>query len=97
MINIPYTEYEIQRIIETHCISNKISPYNEIEFDIDDYGLPYFDTSDSIDDVIEEHLQVLKQIESDLKQIKNLNSLMIEIFSLGYKKGLEDGRVTNAK
>lgn len=95
MINTPYTEQEIKLLIEQHSISNKI-PLTVFNFDIDDYGIPFFDTSHSIDDVVDEFKAIFTDIQVDLEKSEVTRSL-IEIFSLGYKKGLEDGRVTNAK
>ena len=94
MINTPYTEQEIKLLIEQYCISNKIPL--EFNFDIDDYGIPCFDTSHSIDDVVNEFKAIFTDIQVDLEKSEVTRSL-IEIFSLGYKKGLEDGRIANAK
>lgn len=94
MINTPYTEQEIKLLIEQYCISNKIPL--EFNFDIDDYGIPHFDTSHSIDDVVNEFKAIFTDIQVDLEKSEVTRSL-IEIFSLGYKKGLEDGRIANAK
>jgi len=96
MINTPYTEQEIKLLIEQYCISNKIPL--EFNFDIDKYFYmwpPHFDTSHSIDDVVNEFKAIFTDIQVDLEKLKPHN--LIEIFSLGYKKGLEDGRIANAK
>jgi len=96
MINTPYTEQEIILLIEQHSISNKI-PLTVFNFDIDKYFyIPHFDTSDSIDDVVNEFKAIFTDIQVDLEKSEVTRSL-IEIFSLGYKKGLEDGRIANAK
>jgi hypothetical protein len=91
MINTPYTEQEIKLLIEQYCISNKIPL--EFNFDIDDYGIPHFDTSHSIDDVVNEFKAIFTDIQVDLEKLKPHN--LIEIFSLGYKKGLEDGKINS--